>query len=252
MFPCFWPASGIDFDSDGHREYVYQGSDYSSFVHAHGGSIVELDINRDARNILDCASLVEERPPRAFQDKVSISFGKIGKRETRIKDFSSTYFEWCHEDKAKAAIACKAETGFPPDLIRGGGLELRKEYSFQRKTIKVSYIFSNQSDQTLDAILESSLSFGLYDPKISVNGFSADFANDRLSYGSASIVEIKEGRRKSILSIGVSQPLEIDIVRLSKRDLGSITPIEMELIFKMVFSMEPLSIKPLTFDLIIG
>jgi hypothetical protein len=243
---------GLDFDSDGHREYVFQGPEYSSFVHSRGAAIVEIDINKDARNILDCAFLEEGRLPRAFQDKVAISFGKGAKRETKTKDFSSTVFEWCLEDKSRAAIACKAETGFPPDLIRGGGLELRKEFSFQRKAIKVSYLFSNQSDQALDVVLESSLFVSLWDPRISIDGSSVDLTKERSTYESASAIELREGRRRIVLSIVVSQPLGIDITRVSRIEYGSLPAFEVELRFSMRFSISPLSIKPLSFDVTIG
>lgn len=142
-----------DVDFDGGKEYIYQGTELNAYIHAKGAVLSELDALKARRNLCDIFDDVplESSRKQCFVDRlydeapddsrvVAPWHGDIG------------HFSKHHYDE-NAADDRQASLSFIRDGVVGIGgakrsIAITKRYTFNKKTVKVSYGIQNRSDVT--------------------------------------------------------------------------------------------------------
>jgi alpha-amylase len=144
-----------DMDFDGHKEFLYQGSNVNAYVHSRGGAIVELDAIRWRRNLCDIFWPSKEGPESrktSFLDRIYPDHPDPDMAiHPWLSDISSYGDQWYENDASQDS---QDSIGFSRDstLIISGAprqLGLRKRYTFQNKHVKVAYELQNPSENDI-------------------------------------------------------------------------------------------------------
>lgn len=144
----------LDFDLDGEREYLFQGSELNAYVHLQGGLLFELDSIAGAWNYLDTftrraepyhepgaqldgyrrAAFVDHllRPDPALPELGATS----GSRNCAFERYEDLKLDRVHHE---LSLRCPASSQGPY-----GGIEILKKYSVKKNELKVRYELVNQ------------------------------------------------------------------------------------------------------------
>jgi hypothetical protein len=163
----------MDFDLDGHKEFLHQGPNINAFVHPCGGTIFELDFLPAGWNYGDSLSRHPEEyhrpedrrydlyPRRIFVDHL---FGP----ETTLESFADGShaelggfplgkYDLQELDREQRELALARA-----DQVNGGEVAITKRYRFKKSTIYLGYSLENrgQATQELEFGSEINLAFG--------------------------------------------------------------------------------------------
>ncbi|MDX9957516.1 MAG: DUF1926 domain-containing protein [Spirochaetia bacterium] len=156
-----------DMDFDGHKEYLYQGSELNAYVHSKGGAVVELDAIRWRRNLCDVfwpTTEGHESRKMMFLDRIYADRPAAATALHPWKEDISLFGDQRYENDPSQDS--HDSIGFFRDatLIIGASprqLGLRKRYTFQNKHVKVAYDLLNPSEHAIDFWLGIELNFSI-------------------------------------------------------------------------------------------
>jgi alpha-amylase len=156
--------SCFDFDMDGEREFLYQGTKINAYVHCLGGIVFELDFLPAEWNYADTLARRSEAYHRHeeriydrylrksfvdhfFQDAATIeSFSNMSYKE--LGDFVHQKYELAAMDRERGTLKLRRQ-GCVKLQRKKCQLLLEKSYQFDSQSIAVDYIISNGSGKTL-------------------------------------------------------------------------------------------------------
>lgn len=197
----------LDFDFDGEKEYLFQGSAYNAYVQGKGAAVFELDHLASSRNY---ANAMSPAPycGRLFHDRIYPS----GAPGQPMLDFSAASFNLESFDKARQEMSFSCEARAQAGKTQASFV-LRKRFTFRRDGFSVSYELSG------DLIAEASLVFST---ELNLLACVAGSALDRIKADGG--VLAGEGAHRNYASISCQQAYVRDEEKKVKLRLSSDQP----------------------------
>ncbi len=146
----------VDFDFDGEREYLFQGTELNAYVHLVGGTLFELDFVAKSWNYLDTftrrpepylgdEAIVDTYRRSAFVDHLlapDISVSDF--RDNRLKNSRTCALERYEDQKLdrvhhELVLRCPQNPG-----ASFGSIEIQKTFTMKKNVLTVSYVLSNR------------------------------------------------------------------------------------------------------------
>jgi alpha-amylase len=213
----------VDFDLDGHKEYLYQGTVINAYVHRDGGALFELDFVPASWNYGDTFSrrpecyhrskrgIYDPYPRRTFVDHFlspESSLDEFAKMEHKeLGDFVSAAYEQIDLDREQRELTL-ARTG----SVAGQPVTIAKRYRFKKSTLYVRYELSNESDKPLYVRFASELNLSFASGissalRISTDGDGdGDLGLEPIAVQEAAAVELRDLVNNVLMRVKADSP----------------------------------------------
>lgn len=222
--------TSLDFDMDGHKEYLYNGLNFNAYIHPIGGALFELDYLPVSRNYLATFSRYRESyhsretvkrgydsyPRHAFLDHILDPSVKLADFERgsyhRLGEFPCKRYRILdlEREPPKVSLACSTALNG-----KEGALDIYKTFLFRRGLLAVDYNLKNLSQGKLTFLWGSEINLALAENAemrsvfLNANEAAADGVQERGSDKGVNSWTVLDRARGVLINFQLSETAEL-------------------------------------------